>query len=97
MGVIFYCPTHEAIYNKTGIIRTRSFLSSYIIIVVILYTLLLNLEEYHETFKCDVCSSDLQEEKWWTCLPCSDKYFSTFDLCPKVISRNRSIITYIYN
>ncbi|CAG8460640.1 4209_t:CDS:10, partial [Ambispora leptoticha] len=61
MGVIFYCPTHEANYNK--------------------------IEIYNESFKCDVCSCELQEN-WWTCEPCSGKYFTTFDLCIKCFQEN---------
>ncbi|CAG8488341.1 2903_t:CDS:10 [Ambispora gerdemannii] len=61
MGVIFYCPTHEANYNK--------------------------IEIYNESFKCDACSCELQEN-WWTCEPCGGKYFTTFDLCIKCFEEN---------
>ncbi|KAG9287994.1 hypothetical protein G9A89_017589 [Geosiphon pyriformis] len=58
IGVIFYCPSHEAIHNK--------------------------IEEYNECFRCDVCSAELQEEEaWWSCSPCAEKFFTTFDLCSK--------------
>ncbi|RIA90232.1 hypothetical protein C1645_823641 [Glomus cerebriforme] len=55
MGVIFYCPTHEARY--------------------------LQKELYNEVYRCDVCSCELQEDKWKTCRPCESNFFSSFDLC----------------
>ncbi|CAI2163962.1 8925_t:CDS:10 [Funneliformis geosporum] len=55
MGVIFYCPTHEARY--------------------------LQKELYNEVYRCDVCSCELQEDKWMTCKPCESNFFSSFDLC----------------
>ncbi|CAG8583226.1 2946_t:CDS:10 [Paraglomus brasilianum] len=57
MGVIFYCPTHEAFYDKR--------------------------EEYNELFRCDVCAQEMDTDKWWTCKPCSTRFFNSFDLCPK--------------
>ncbi|CAB5184504.1 uncharacterized protein OCT59_029662 [Rhizophagus irregularis] len=55
MGVIFYCPSHEARYNQK--------------------------ELYNEVYRCDVCSCELQEDKWMTCRPCESNFFSSFDLC----------------
>ncbi|CAG8513378.1 15734_t:CDS:10 [Funneliformis caledonium] len=55
MGVIFYCPTHEARY--------------------------LQKELYNEVYRCDVCSCELQEDRWMTCKPCESNFFSSFDLC----------------
>ncbi|GES77634.1 methyltransferase domain-containing protein [Rhizophagus clarus] len=55
MGVIFYCPSHEARY--------------------------LQKELYNEVYRCDVCSCELQEDKWMTCRPCESNFFSSFDLC----------------
>ncbi|KAI8149976.1 hypothetical protein BJV82DRAFT_585375 [Fennellomyces sp. T-0311] len=54
-GVIFWCPTHEAYYNKK--------------------------DTYVNIFKCDGCNKQMEDESWFTCLPCASGYFSSFDLC----------------
>ncbi|KAI9313150.1 hypothetical protein BX666DRAFT_1980104 [Dichotomocladium elegans] len=54
-GVIFWCPTHEAYYNKK--------------------------DTYVNIFKCDGCQKQMEDESWFTCLPCASGYFSSFDLC----------------
>ncbi|KAI8379148.1 uncharacterized protein BYT42DRAFT_593398 [Radiomyces spectabilis] len=54
-GVIFWCPTHEAYYNKK--------------------------DTYVNIFKCDGCEKQMEEESWFTCLPCASSYFSSYDLC----------------
>ncbi|KAI8342076.1 hypothetical protein BC941DRAFT_415299 [Chlamydoabsidia padenii] len=54
-GVIFWCPTHEAYYNK--------------------------IDTYVNVFSCDGCNKKLEEDSWYTCLPCASSYFSSFDLC----------------
>ncbi|KAI9306841.1 hypothetical protein BJ944DRAFT_238379 [Cunninghamella echinulata] len=54
-GVIFWCPTHEAYYNK--------------------------IDTYVNVFHCDGCNKKLDEESWYSCLPCATSYFSSFDLC----------------
>ncbi|CAJ0924226.1 17429_t:CDS:10, partial [Entrophospora sp. SA101] len=38
-------------------------------------------EYYNEVYRCDVCSCELQADKWWTCKPCESKFFTSFDLC----------------
>lgn len=43
-------------------------------------------DTYIETYSCDGCSCPLTEKvnlQWMTCSPCSNDYFSTFDLCMK--------------
>ncbi|KAI8061150.1 hypothetical protein BC940DRAFT_336987 [Gongronella butleri] len=54
-GVIFWCPTHEAYYNK--------------------------IDTYVNVFNCDGCGKQMEDESWYTCLPCASDYFSSFDLC----------------
>ncbi|CAG8718088.1 6471_t:CDS:10, partial [Cetraspora pellucida] len=43
----------------------------------------LKKEMYNEIYRCDVCSRELQADKWWTCKPCESNFFSSFDLCPQ--------------
>ncbi|CAG8480067.1 2332_t:CDS:10, partial [Dentiscutata erythropus] len=43
----------------------------------------LKKEMYNEIYRCDVCSCELQADKWWTCKPCESNFFSSFDLCPQ--------------
>ncbi|CAH1764583.1 8606_t:CDS:10, partial [Entrophospora sp. SA101] len=40
---------------------------------------------YNEVYRCDVCSCELQADKWWTCKPCESKFFTSFDLCQQKI------------
>ncbi|KAI7883175.1 hypothetical protein K492DRAFT_235544 [Lichtheimia hyalospora FSU 10163] len=54
-GLIFFCPTHEAYYNKK--------------------------DTYVNVFKCDGCQKQMQDESWYTCLPCASSYFRSYDLC----------------
>ncbi|CAJ0747693.1 5493_t:CDS:10 [Entrophospora sp. SA101] len=42
-------------------------------------------EYYNEVYRCDVCSCELQADKWWTCKPCESKFFTSFDLCQQKI------------
>lgn len=36
-------------------------------------------------FNCDGCGKKMEEESWFTCVPCStSSYFSSFDLCNEV-------------
>ncbi|ORX49517.1 hypothetical protein DM01DRAFT_1409486 [Hesseltinella vesiculosa] len=54
-GVIFWCPTHEAYYNK--------------------------IDTYVNVFHCDGCNKNMENESWYSCVPCATSYFSSFDLC----------------
>ncbi|KAK9722491.1 hypothetical protein K7432_002643 [Basidiobolus ranarum] len=38
-------------------------------------------EKYNDVFSCDVCNRSFQNDSWYTCVPCSDDYFSSYDLC----------------
>ncbi|KAI9498996.1 hypothetical protein BDB00DRAFT_753869 [Zychaea mexicana] len=60
-GVIFWCPTHEAYYNKK--------------------------DTYVNIFKCDGCNRQMEDESWFTCLPCASGYFSSFDLCAECFGK----------
>ncbi|CEJ00195.1 hypothetical protein RMCBS344292_14260 [Rhizopus microsporus] len=39
-------------------------------------------DTYVNVFNCDGCGKKMEEESWFTCVPCSSSsYFSSFDLC----------------
>ncbi|KAG2182854.1 hypothetical protein INT44_005835 [Umbelopsis vinacea] len=38
-------------------------------------------DTYVNIFHCDACSRKMEQNTWFSCLPCSQEYFSTFDLC----------------
>ncbi|KAL0083611.1 hypothetical protein J3Q64DRAFT_1138071 [Phycomyces blakesleeanus] len=38
-------------------------------------------DTYVNIFNCDGCSKRLEDETWFTCIPCASSYFSSFDLC----------------
>src|SRR6266496_5398186 len=76
MGVIFYCPSHEARYLQKGKFKLKKFNVQ----VYLEFIILPSLELYNEVYRCDVCSCELQEDKWMTCRPCESNFFSSFDL-----------------
>ncbi|KAI7898479.1 uncharacterized protein BX663DRAFT_555836 [Cokeromyces recurvatus] len=39
------------------------------------------IDTYVNIFNCDGCNKELADESWFTCVPCSQSYFSSFDLC----------------
>ncbi|KAI9470552.1 MAG: hypothetical protein EXX96DRAFT_491184 [Benjaminiella poitrasii] len=45
------------------------------------------IDTYVNIFNCDGCSKELADESWFTCVPCSQSYFSSFDLCSECFEK----------
>ncbi|KAG2182150.1 hypothetical protein INT43_007077 [Umbelopsis isabellina] len=45
-------------------------------------------DTYVNIFHCDQCNKKMEGETWFSCLPCSQEYFTTYDICSECYERN---------
>ncbi|KAJ2959449.1 hypothetical protein NQZ79_g5096 [Umbelopsis isabellina] len=45
-------------------------------------------DTYVNVFHCDQCNKKMEGDTWFSCLPCSQEYFTTYDVCSECYEKN---------
>ncbi|KAI8997788.1 hypothetical protein BDB01DRAFT_714441 [Pilobolus umbonatus] len=71
------CSQKPVSYFKSGVIFWCSVHEAY-------YN---KIDTYVNIFNCDGCNKKMDNESWFTCVPCASNYFSSFDLCSECFDK----------